>query len=121
MGIWLLWNFSPGALTPLQYYLQDRLGATDLQWGIWNAIFTASFLPSFVCYGFLSARFRLRVLLWYSTLLAIPQFVPLLLVSSLEEALWSAVPAGLMGGVATAAYFDLLFDRVREAFKEQRS
>ena len=27
--IWLLWNFAPGSVTPLQYYLQNALGASD--------------------------------------------------------------------------------------------
>jgi hypothetical protein len=46
--IWLLWNFAPGSGTPLQYYLQDTLHAKDAQWGQWNAIFSASFIPTFL-------------------------------------------------------------------------
>jgi hypothetical protein len=46
--IWFLWNFAPGSGTPLQYYLQDALHAEDSQWGQWNAIFAASFIPTFL-------------------------------------------------------------------------
>jgi hypothetical protein len=51
--IWLLWNFAPGSATPLQYYLQNTLHATDAQWGQWNAIFAASFIPTFMVFGLL--------------------------------------------------------------------
>jgi predicted MFS family arabinose efflux permease len=103
-----LWNFAPGAGTPLQYYLQDTLHAADAQWGQWNAIFSASFIPTFLVYGFLCQRVPLRRLLFWGTLAAIPQFVPLLLIHSVTGALLAAVPIGLMGGVATAAYLDLM-------------
>jgi hypothetical protein len=108
LAAWLLWNFSPGSITPLQYFLQNRLGATDVQWGIWNAVFTGSFIPAFVLYGFLALRLNFKTLLWLGTLLAIPQFVPLLFVNSLNQGLVCAVPIGLMGGIATAAYLDLI-------------
>jgi hypothetical protein len=108
LAIWLLWNFSPGSITPLQYFLQNRLGATDVQWGIWSAVFTGSFIPAFVLYGLLALRFAFKKLLWLGTLLAIPQFAPLLFVKSLDQGLICAVPIGLMGGVATAAYLDLI-------------
>ena len=108
LAIWLLWNFSPGSITPLQYFLQNRLGATDVQWGLWNAVFTGSFIPAFVLYGILAPRFNFKTLLWLGTLLAIPQFAPLLFVSSLEVGMIWAAPIGLMGGIATAAYLDLI-------------
>jgi Major Facilitator Superfamily len=106
--IWLLWNFAPGTLTPLQYFLQNDLGGGDVLWGQWNAIFTASFAPAFVGFGLLCRRLPLKTLLWWGTMAAIPQMVPLLLIHSPEGALVAAVPIGLMGGLATAAYTDLL-------------
>jgi len=106
--IWLLWNFAPGSVTPLQYHLQNTLHAADAQWGQWNAIFAASFIPTFMVFGVLCRRFPLRTLLLWGTVAAIPQFVPLLFIQSVEQALLAAVAAGLMGGVATAAYFDLI-------------
>lgn len=108
LAIWLLWNFAPGSSTPLQYYLQNTLHAQDSQWGEWNAIFAASFIPAFIAYGFLCRRYPLRILLRWGTIIAIPQFVPLLFVHSADEALIAAAPIGLMGGVATSAYLDLI-------------
>jgi Na+/melibiose symporter-like transporter len=106
--IWLLWNFAPGSATPLQYHLQNNLHATDAQWGQWNAIFAASFIPTFIIYGFLCRRFPLKTLLWWGTIIAVPQNVPLLFIHSVTGALIVAVPIGLMGGIATGAYMDLI-------------
>jgi hypothetical protein len=106
--IWLLWQFAPGAQTPLQYYLQNTLHSSDAQWGQWNAIFAASFIPTFTVFGLLCRRFPLRTLLWWGTIVAVPQMVPLLFIHSVTGALVAAVPMGLMGGMASAAYVDLL-------------
>jgi Major Facilitator Superfamily len=106
--IWLLWNFAPGSATPLQYHLQNNLHATDTQWGQWNAIFAASFIPTFIVYGILCRKLTLRALLWWGTLIAVPQMVPLLFIHSVTGALIAAVPIGLMGGIATGAYLDLI-------------
>jgi Major Facilitator Superfamily len=108
LAIWLFWNFAPGAQTPLQYYLQNKLHAPDSVWGAWNALFAASFLPTFLFYAVLCRRFALEKLLFWGTLAAIPQFTPLLFVHDARAALFAAAPMGLMGGVATAAYVDLL-------------
>lgn len=106
--IWLLWNFAPGSATPLQYHLQNSLHATDAQWGQWNAIFAASFIPPYIVYGWLCRRFPLKTLLLWGTVAAVPQMVPLLFIHSVTGALMSAVPIGLMGGLATGAYLDLI-------------
>ena len=106
--IWLLWNFAPGSATPLQYYLQNTLHAEDAQWGQWNAIYAASFIPTFMLFGLLCRRLPLRTLLLWGTVAAVPQFVPLLFIHSMTGALIAAVPVGLMGGVATASYLDLI-------------
>lgn len=106
--IWLLWNFAPGSATPLQYYLQNTLHAADAAWGWWNAIFAASFIPTFLAYGYLCRRYPLRTLLWWGTVVAVPQMVPLLFVHSVTAALVAAAPIGLMGGVSSAAYMDLI-------------
>ena len=106
--IWLLWNFAPGAATPLQYYLQNTLHAQDAQWGQWNAIFAASFIPTFMLFGVLCRRVPLKTLLWWGTIVAVPQLVPLLFIHSITGALIAAAPIGLMGGVATASYLDLI-------------
>ena len=106
--IWLLWNFAPGSATPLQYYLQNSLSATDAQWGQWNAIFAVSFIPTFMLFGLLCQKLPLKTLLLWGTVIAVPQMVPLLFIHSTGGALVAAVPIGLMGGVATAAYMDLI-------------
>jgi hypothetical protein len=107
--IWLLWNFAPGSATPLQYHLQNTLHATDAQWGQWNSIFAASFIPTFIVFGLLCRRVPLKTLLLWGTIIAVPQMVPLLFIHSVTEALIAAVPIGLlMGGVASGAYMDLI-------------
>lgn len=108
LAIWLLWNFAPGSTTPLQYHLQNALHAPDSIWGAWNAIFAASFIPTFIAYAWLCQRVTLKKLLWIGTLIAIPQFVPLLFVKSTTGALIAAIPIGLLGGISTGAYFDLI-------------
>ena len=108
LTIWLLWNFAPGSLTPLQYHLQNALHGEDFRWGEWNAIFTVSFIPAFMAYGVLCRRIALATLLRWGTVIAVPQFIPLLMVHSVMGALLAAIPMGLMGGIATAAYFDLI-------------
>lgn len=106
--IWLLWNFAPGSTTPLQYHLQNVLHASDAQWGQWNAIFAASFIPTFIAYGLLCRRYALKALLLWGTVAAVPQMIPLLFIHSISAALIAAVPIGLMGGLATGAYLDLI-------------
>jgi MFS family permease len=106
--IWFLWNFAPGSGTPLQYYLQNTLHADDTQWGQSNAIFGVSFIPTFMLFGFLCQKVALKTLLLLGTVVAIPQMVPLLFIHSVSGALIAAVPTGLMGGIATAAYLDLI-------------
>jgi MFS family permease len=59
-------------------------------------------------FGVLCQRFSLRPLLFWGTIIAVPQMVPLLFIHTVTEALIAAVPIGLMGGIATAAYYDLL-------------
>ncbi len=103
----LLWNFAPAFGTALQYHLSNTLHASDAQVGAFYAIFWGVYLPSFLLYGYLCQRVRLSRLLLISTLLAIPQMLPLLLVHTPEGALIAAVPMSLMGGLASAAFIDL--------------
>lgn len=103
-----LWNFTPGVGTPIQFYLTDTLHGDPTDYGNFNAIFNGCFIPTFLLYGYLCTRVRFRPLLWLCTLIAVPQIVPLMIVHNAHSALIAAVPMGLMGGPATAAYFDLL-------------
>lgn len=106
--IWSLWNFAPGAGVPLQYHMQNTLHANDAQWGQWNAIFAGSFVPTFMLYGFLCRKVKLGWLILWGTVVGVPQMTPLLLIHSASGALLAAAPIGLMGGLCTAAYYDLL-------------
>jgi MFS family permease len=105
--VMFLWNFAPGSNTPLQFYLTNTLHASDAAYANFNAIFTISFLPTFFVYGYLCTRYPLKKLLFWGTVVAVPQMVPLLFVHSALGAELLAIPIGLMGGVATAAYYDL--------------
>jgi len=105
--ICFLWNFAPGAATPLQFYLSNELHASDSVYSYYNGIFAAAFIPTFLLYGFLCKKVSLNKLLWWGTIVAVPQMIPLAFIHSANLALVLAAPIGLMGGVATAAYFDL--------------
>jgi len=102
-----LFSFAPGSNTPLQFYLTDELHGSDAIYGYYTAIFVASFIPMFFVYGYLCKRMSLGKLLWWGTFITIPQMVPLAFIHSANLALVMAVPIGLMGGIATAAYYDL--------------
>ena len=104
----LLWNFTPGVGTSMQFFMTNTLHATRTQFTLFGAVFAGFFIPTYFLHGYLSTRFKLRTILWVSTVLAVPQILPLLAVHSIQSALWAGVPMGLMGGFATAAYFDLL-------------
>jgi MFS family permease len=103
----LLWNFAPSFGAALQYHLSNTLHATDAQVGDFYAIFWGLYVPCFLVYGWLCRRVRLSWLLFWSTLIAVPQMLPLLLVHTAQGALIAAVPMSLMGGFASAAYIDL--------------
>jgi MFS family permease len=103
----LLWNFAPSFGAALQYHLANTLHATDAQVGDFYAIFWGVYIPCFLVYGWLCRRVRLSTLLLWSTLIAVPQMLPLLFVHTAEGALIAAVPMSLMGGFASAAYIDL--------------
>jgi Na+/melibiose symporter-like transporter len=105
--ICFLWNFAPGSATPLQFYLTNELHASDAVYSYYNGIFAAAFIPTFLLYGFLCKKVSLNKLLWWGTIIAVPQMIPLAFIHSGNLALILAAPIGLMGGVATAAYFDL--------------
>ncbi len=102
-----LWWFNPGLYTPTQFYLTDQLHASDATYANFLGVFALSFIPTYLLYGYLCTKFAPNKLLWWGTIAAVPQMVPLAFVHSGNMALRLAVPMGLMGGVATAAYFDL--------------
>jgi MFS family permease len=102
-----LWWFNPGLYTPVQFFLTNQLHTADDAYSNFLGIFAISFIPTYLLYGYLCTKIPPNKLLWWGTLIAIPQMVPLAFVHSGGLALALAVPMGLMGGVANAAYFDL--------------
>ena len=102
-----LFQFSPGSNTPLAYYLTDKLHASQTVYGIYNAGFVIGFIPIFFLYGWLCKRVALSKLLFWGTVITIPQMLPLALIHSAEAAKWLGLPIGAMGGIAAAAYYDL--------------
>jgi hypothetical protein len=108
LGIWFLWNFAPGSATPLQFYLQDKLHADDATFSLWNAVFSGCFIPTYMLYGVLCRRVKLGKLIFWGTVIGVPQLVPLLFIHTPTQALIAAAPSGLMGGLCTAAYIDLI-------------
>lgn len=117
LAAWFLWSFAPGSGTPLQYYMQNTLHASDAQWGAWNAIFAAAFIPTYFLYGALCRRFTARSLLFWGTLVGIPQMIPLYFIHSVGGAMWGAAFIGLSGGVASSAYIDLLMRSAPKALQ----
>ncbi len=102
-----MFQFAPGANTPLQYYLSNTLHAKDEVYGLYQGIFAASFIPIFFLYGWLCKRVSLEKLLWWGLIITVPQMIPLALIHSGNQALMLAVPIGMLGGVAAAAIYDL--------------
>jgi MFS family permease len=103
----LLWNFTPGANTPMQFYLSNQLHAPDAIYADFQGILYMSFLPVMVLYGFLCTKFPPRKLLWWSVILGIPQFIPMAFIHSGSQALVMAVLIGLAGGMANVATVDI--------------
>ncbi|HTQ12649.1 MAG TPA: MFS transporter [Rhizomicrobium sp.] len=105
--IMFMFQFAPGSNTPLQFYLTDKLHASDAIYTDYYAIFVLAFIPMYFLYGWLCKRVTLRKLLFWGTVITVPQMIPLALVSTPEQALWLALPIGMMGGIAAGAYYDL--------------
>jgi len=102
-----MFQFAPGSNTPLQYYLTNHLHASDAIYGDFQAIFAASFIPVFFVYGWLCKRVSLGKLLFWGTIITIPQMIPLAFIQSPAQALWFAAPIGAMGGIFAVAMYDL--------------
>jgi hypothetical protein len=105
--IMFMFQFAPGANTPLQFYLTNTLHASDAVYGYYYAVFAGAFIPVFLLYGWLCKRYSLETLLWWGTIITIPQMVPLIFIHSGTEAVWWALPIGMMGGIAGVAFYDL--------------
>lgn len=103
----LLWYFTPGAFTPMQFYLTERLHAPDATYGYFLGILNLGFLPSVALYGYLCQKFPPRKLLVWSVLIGVPQFVPMAFIQDGQQALRAAGLIGLLGGMANVACIDI--------------
>jgi MFS family permease len=102
-----LWYFTPGIGTPMQFYLTNHLHTSDALFADYLCLYIVSFIPTTLLYGFLCTHIRQRKLLWCSALIGVPQMLPLLLAHSGQSALLVAIPMGMMGGMANAAFYDV--------------
>lgn len=107
LAIYLLWQFAPAGGVALQFHMANTLHATDAQVGAFYAVFYVGFVPTVAAYGWLCQRVRLEKLLWWGTFGAVLQWLPILFARTPGQALLAAIPIGLMGGIAQAAYVDL--------------
>ena len=107
IAIFFLWNFAPAGGTPLQYYLTNDLHLNDASFANFSTLFNIAGIPTFLLYGFLCRRIPQNKLLLWSTIVAVPQWLPILFVHSTGWAVYIAIPIGFMGGLASAAYVDL--------------
>jgi hypothetical protein len=103
----LLWNFSPGSFTPMQFFLTNQLHASDAIYADFLGLYNLFYLPPVLLYGVLCTKFPPRKLLWWSVIVGVPQFIPMAFVHSGRHALLMAVLIGLMGGLANAACIDI--------------
>ena len=102
-----LWYFTPGANTPVQFYLTNHLHASNAIYSYYDGIYLASNIPAFLLFGLLCTKVPLKKLLWWGTVIGVPSMIPLAFVDSASRALVLAVPIGLMSGLGTAACYDL--------------
>ncbi len=105
--ITMLWFFTPGANTPMQFFLTNRLHASDAVYAEFSAILYAGFFPTTFLYGFLCTRFPARKLLWFSMIVGVPQFIPMAFIHDGKQALVAASVIGLLGGLGNAAVVDI--------------
>ena len=105
--ITMLWFFTPGANTPMQFFLTNRLHASDAVYAEFSAILYAGFFPTTFLYGFLCTRFPARKLLWLSIIVGVPQFIPMAFIHDGRQALFAASVIGLLGGLGNAAVVDI--------------
>jgi MFS transporter len=103
----LLWNFTPGSYTPMQFFVTNQLHAPDAIYADFAGLYNLFYLPPVLLYGFLCTRFPPRKLLWWSVMVGVPQFIPMAFVHSGRQVLLTAVLIGLLGGLANAACIDI--------------
>lgn len=108
VAIWTVWNFTPPAGTPMQYYLRDVLKVSGTQYGSYSALLSVAFVPTALLFGPLCKRYRLWPLMLVATAFAIPQWIPVIFVKDIGQVYAGAIVIGLAGGFGNAAYYAIL-------------
>lgn len=103
----LLWNFTPGSFTPMQFFLTNQLHAPDAIYADFLGLYNLLYLPPVFLYGFLCQRFPPRKLLLWSVVIGVPQFIPMAFIHTGRQALLAALLIGLLGGLANVACIDI--------------
>ena len=103
----LLWNFTPGSFTPMQFFLTNHLHASDGIYADFLGLYNLVFIAPALLYGFLCTKYPPRRLLLWSVIIGIPQFIPMAFIHTGQQALLAAVLIGLMGGLANVACIDI--------------
>lgn len=103
----VLWNFSPGSFTPMQFFLTNQLHAPDAAYADFLGLYNLMYLPPALLYGFLCTKFPPRKLLLWSVIIGVLQFIPMAFIQSGHQAVAAAVWIGLMGGLANVACIDI--------------
>ena len=106
--IWGLWAFSPGANTPIYYYMTTTLKMSQFQYSVYDGLTTITLVPTVLLFGLLIKRYSLWSLVLTATFVAIPQMIPLMLIHNAGQAYAAATFMGLTGGLATAAFWSLV-------------
>ena len=83
-------ELSAGFGNTLAIYIQDVLRGNTGQWGQWNALYTAAFIPTFLLFGILCSRVAFQRSSEMGNADRNPQFVPLLVVGSHVTLLYTA-------------------------------
>ncbi|MHB8637809.1 MAG: MFS transporter [Fimbriimonadaceae bacterium] len=107
-AIWGLWAFSPGANTPILYYMTNSLKMNATQYSVYDGLTTLTLVPTVLLFGLLVKRFSLWRLVVIATVVAIPQMIPLMLIHNAAQSFAAATFMGLTGGLANAAYWTLV-------------
>jgi hypothetical protein len=103
----ILWNFTPGAFTPMQFFLTNQLHVQDAVYADFQGLINLFFLPPALAYGLLCKRFAARKLLLWSVIIGVPEFIPMAFIRTGNQALLAAALMGLLGGFANVACIDI--------------
>jgi MFS family permease len=107
-----VWNFGLCYGTAAFFYLTShvpgRAHLNDTQYGVWLSLQYVGFLPTAALYGVASRYWSLRRLLWIGTPIASLQGLLFLVLHTVFEAYLASIIFGVVAGVASTVFWDLL-------------